>query len=354
MRDDLVRPAGGAGRAPSVNPGTVIGGVALYSQHDPFETLFVRHFDKLRALRAAHPEPGLALVAIGLGGALETAWLEARPGRVAVATVGRHERADLHVGPDPGLSLRQLVVILEPLRGSWTDLRYRLIDLRTHAGLVDERGRRLQALQSEGPAFVRCGSCAVLCLPTGDDLPWPESARDAWRCLPERVYFDDVPAESRRVPSRPQGLARIETTIRTHAGPTASESELLGFDERPVAQLRLQRASAADRRQHTVRLPGASALRRGVLLGRYARCDVTQAGHALDDPMISRVHLLILDVGGETYAIDTASTYGTSSRGEHVRAARLELGAELALAEGAVTLRWVEPEYHESGAACAC
>jgi pSer/pThr/pTyr-binding forkhead associated (FHA) protein len=52
---------------------------------------------------------------------------------------------------------------------------------------------------------------------------------------------------------------------------------------------------------------GAAALNRGVLLGRYFRCD---APTALFDQSVSRVHAMLLRHHGRVYLVDAGSTYG--------------------------------------------
>ena len=53
---------------------------------------------------------------------------------------------------------------------------------------------------------------------------------------------------------------------------------------------------------------GEHALREGVLLGRYARCDNGASDHA---DSLSRVHALLLQTDDRLLVIDTASTFGT-------------------------------------------
>ena len=100
---------------------------------------------------------------------------------------------------------------------------------------------------------------------------------------------------------------------------------------------------------------------RGLLLGAYERCH-SKAVSILSCDGISRVHLLLLDIAGELYAIDTGSTNGVylvdepgSQRrsesfmaegtdvglpGQRIRSVRLEAGATLLLGHGYACLRW--------------
>jgi hypothetical protein len=73
---------------------------------------------------------------------------------------------------------------------------------------------------------------------------------------------------------------------------------------------------------------------RGVLIGRYERC-----AFGAEDERLSRVHLLIVRDGGEIWAVDTASSNGTTAAGEPIRQHRLGDTTELLLG-GRVHLRW--------------
>jgi hypothetical protein len=75
-----------------------------------------------------------------------------------------------------------------------------------------------------------------------------------------------------------------------------------------------------------------------VLLGRYDRCD-TAGLPVLIDPALSRVHLLVLELDGALYGIDTASRNGSWSGADRVRATRLLPGLRLSLA-GKATVEW--------------
>jgi hypothetical protein len=86
------------------------------------------------------------------------------------------------------------------------------------------------------------------------------------------------------------------------------------------------------------------AVLRGVVLGRYTRCDRTTA--IADEERVSRVHALVFAARGALWVVDTASTCGTSllrarvdgdgvvntDVGEGRRIARLQQNARLFLA----------------------
>ena len=128
--------------------------------------------------------------------------------------------------------------------------------------------------------------------------------------LPERVYFDEL----KNVPeaSMPKMIARDFQNAQTHVsvimrtqGPRETGDSLV-MPGAGVGTLEL----IGKHHRGTLTL-GHSALRDGVLLGRYARCD---AAGIIDDPSLSRVHALLIDVEDAFLVIDTASRNGTRLR----------------------------------------
>jgi hypothetical protein len=59
----------------------------------------------------------------------------------------------------------------------------------------------------------------------------------------------------------------------------------------------------------------------------------------LIDAVLSRVHLLVLELDGALYAIDTASTNGSWCGRDRVRATRLQPGLRVSLG-GKATVEW--------------
>lgn len=270
---------------------------------------FVDAYPRFAAACRAVDEPGLALVAIDelTGVAAGIVCVRARVDRHVVAIVGRHGRCDLYLEGRDTLALRQLAVVVAPVR-SWrkgsAELSYRVLDLRTEAGMVDETGRALRGLRAEGPSLIRCGGYVVLALPLGDPTDWPEHAEDAWAMLPERVYFDELAprpdgsALHARAPARAPGITMV---VRTR-GPRDTAAGLVEHGE-VAGQLVITGPAA----QSSITV-GERALGEGVLLGRYERCDSGASGHA---PSLSRVHALLLQTDERLLVIDTASTFGT-------------------------------------------
>jgi hypothetical protein len=337
-----------------------------------FRQTFVRHYARLKALLEAVRAPGLAVVAFDstrgeLAGSL---CLEAREDEARVAIVGRHTEVDLPLPGHGELSLRHLALIVHPCAPSarghagrdGDELRFSVLDLRTRGAFFDEAGRRLEAVSAEGPIFLSVGSYQLFLIPTEAEPCWPDDGDDGWECIPERVYLDESAADPRRRRRRRrrakddkrakgdenagEGDARDEahlgssTVVRTSLGPRfAPSGALLDDDEAAIGVLRI----SSQRRESALTL-GPKAAKRGVLLGRYDRCN---AASILTHGHLSRVHLLIVQIGATLYAVDTGSTNGTwisvagPGTGEELESVRmlalpatrettLELGEDLA------------------------
>jgi FHA domain len=84
---------------------------------------------------------------------------------------------------------------------------------------------------------------------------------------------------------------------------------------------------------------GRAAVTRGVLLGRYDRCDGSRFG-VLSDRAISRVHVLLIEIAGTLYAVDAGSTNGLWSERNRVPRVELRPGNPIALAGSVATLEW--------------
>ena len=307
-------------RAAAQNSRTVIvstwGGAAPDTD---FRQLFLANYSRIRQTCLEFAVPGLAVFAIHpRDGWAATMYLASRAGELRAGVVGRHSAADLFLGDDTTLALRHLIFLVEPprslhdaLRG---EVRFRVLDLNTDNPPTDEAGHAVESLTAEGTVFLTCQEHAIMAFVTGDPTDWPESASDAWDGIPERVFVEERLAvrasgsAAQALPARaPAGtLRRVRTTIvRTHPGPQGTDARLLGPDEPFHARIEVSSTGGDE----TLSL-GREALRQGILVGRYDRCHASDR-FVLDDPGISRVHLLIIEAGGHPYAIDIDSTNGT-------------------------------------------
>lgn len=277
-------------------------------------------------------------------------WVRPRrnPHGIQTAIVGRHTEVDLCLPDDPELSLRHLAIVLHPDHGQ--ALRFQVLDLRTPLGIRDERGHRVEHVAADGPMFLQLGTYALLFLPLDGRLSWPLDPLEAWHALPPRDYTTPtepgdassgaqatpsggvtgpLPAPSGEAPGAQPVPTNGATGVQILRGPRFARRGL-GGAERQRGQLSVRSADGT-----SSFVLGAHALRSGVLLGRYDRCD--NAGlSVLSDHRVSRVHLLLLEIDDALYAIDTASTNGVWIRGSGIRhrcldaRQTLELGSRLA------------------------
>ena len=213
-------------------------------------------------------------------------------------------------------------------------VRFSVLDLRTPTAFADENGTTRQGIESAGPVMVRCASLALLLFPTDAEAgPWPVEADEGWARVPERLYFDP-----RAEDPRSSGLERVVRADApepwgplSHSAPSHSASiTLVPTLPGPVFPSRDLAGSDSPRGELVVRSPagrislrvGGGAARQGVLLGRYERCDTTGVP-VLSNPSLSRVNLLVIEMDGALYAVDTASSNGSWLGATRLRCARL-------------------------------
>ena len=273
--------------------------------------LFFEHYDPirdwLRKLYRGH-QSGLGVVALDEHGVQAKGFLCAQKNRVNTAIVGRHEKAEIFLGDDPSLSLRHLAVIASP-SSSRTRLRFRIVDLRTPCGFSDQYGTQLRACEADKPFFVRCGRYALLFAPgSGGEHVWPDEPEAMWASLRSR-----------------------DASTLSLPHPSTLEDGLLDEDEEPLGELVI----ASEDGIGTMPV-GKRAARSGILLGRSDRCD---GDVLLSNPHISRVHVLIVEMAGSLYAIDTASKNGVWGHGGEERAQLLESGTTFTLC-GLASVEW--------------
>jgi hypothetical protein len=303
--------------------------------------LFVNAYPRFAESCRTFDEPGIAVVAVdqATGRAAGLVKLCARVQRPVAAILGRHDRCDLYLQDREELSLRQLAVVLDPVT-SWargvSTVRYRVLDLRTGTPMFDEDGKPLRGLVADGPAVFRVAGYVIFILPLGDPSDWPATGDDAWQMLPERVYLDEL--ESCAQGSFPKiRMPRVdarETYITRTGGPRDTGMMLAQGDTAGILELH------TPNRQVTLTI-GKQALTDGILLGRYHRCDATEA--ASDDHSLSRVHALLMQVDDRLLLVDTASTNGTFERGQPARVVVFDGTTELRLGKKTfVRWRWVE------------
>jgi hypothetical protein len=298
--------------------------------------VFLRNHDCIRSSYEALSGPGVVVAVIGPSGFEGSAAVSAQPDDIKVLTIGRHSRSDLFVSGELTMSLRQGAVILYPLVPS-EGVRFRILDLRAACPFEDERGMRFEALEANGPVFMRSGVYTFFVFARESGAPpWPASPEQAWETIPERVYLEEVgikPAGA-HLWKRSGGGASAQTLVLPLPGPSLEHEKLLEEGESARGQLVVRSAEG----EMTLVL-GRVAATRGVLLGRYDRCDGSQLG-VLSNPGISRVHALVIEVAGKLYAIDAGSTNGLWLGGHRVPLARFLPGRQIELAGKVAALEW--------------
>jgi FHA domain len=284
-----------------------------------FRGLFLTHYPRIRESCLGVAEAGIAVFAISqFTGWAGSMFLESQPEKINVGLLGRHSAADLFL-VDPCVALRHLVFLVT--RPSWprdalgSMVRFRVLDLNTGSPPIDEEGRAVESLTATGPVFLVCQGHALMTFVTGDPDDWPESADEAWRRLPDRVFVEerlapsaDGPAPTPDSDAQAPGSARKPrriTVVLRESGPAPVTVRQDGGDEPVRAQLTITSPDGNE-----VLLVGHESLRRGLLVGRYERCDA--GGQNADDKVgMSRVHALVIESDGVPHAIDLGSTNGT-------------------------------------------
>jgi hypothetical protein len=288
---------------------------------EPFAAVFRKHFAALKAAHQAQPYEGVLIAAVDGNGVFDAhAHLRLPSSGIAHLIIGRHERCDVVLSRDSDVSLRHLLV--RTTRGRHGQLHLRAIDLRSRCGLLSEDGKRCEAIASKGPLFLQVSSYVLLLLPTGPSVkPWTNDADETWRGFAPRdqeILPPPQPLKSRAAPS-PNAVKLATITIQS-SSPQAGD-------------LTSTHAVWSDQ------------LERGILVGRDDRC----SHGGLEEGNLSRVHLVLLSVDDEVWAIDTASTNGTRVyNGPPFRQLLMTGESQLVLAD-ALALRWA-PVLHAARA----
>jgi hypothetical protein len=339
MSDSIVvRLKPGLSREDAENSGTVCFSAERLPWNRPaaldVKDAFVRGYETIRAQHEALSGAGVVVAVVGPTGFEGSASVCARPDTINVLTIGRHSHSSLFLSGDPSMSLRQGALIVYPLVAG-EPVRFRILDLRASVPFVDERDTPFEALEANGPVFLRSGTNVFLVFPKAEHAAsWPASPEEAWKAIPERTYLEQVGLENARHSSPPvEPDYRASTLVLALPGPFMGSEKLLDTGEVPRGRLVIR----CEGREMTMVL-GAAAIARGVLLGRYDRCDGDRA--VLATPSISRVHALVIELAGKLYVVDAGSTNGVWENHQRVPFARLATGQPVALSGTVATLDW--------------
>jgi hypothetical protein len=302
-----------------------------------FRDVFVENYESIRSSREALSGPGVTVTVIGPSGFEGTAAISAKPNAINALTLGRHSHAHLFLSGEILMSLRQCAVILYPLVDG-DRVRFRVLDLRARSPFEDERGNRVAALEANGPVFLQAGAYSIFVLPRGpDSAPWSGSPERVWDDIPERVYLEEHGFELAEEHFRGRSVGRErskETLALSLPGPSLEHERLVAEGEPARGRLVVRSAEG----EMTLEL-GRAAATRGVLLGRYGRCDGSRFA-VLSGSAISRVHALVIEIAGNLYVVDAGSKNGLWLRGTRVPLAGLRPGMPVTLAGTVATLEW--------------
>lgn len=299
-----------------------------------FEEAFVRHYGAILDFLVRYDQPGVLAIGIDARGLQGTLWLRGDDS-LRTGIVGRHDKCGLFLPDDDAVSLRHVAVLVR-------DRRVRVLDLRTAHGFEDESGRRLRGVVADGPLLLTIARTRLFLLPTGRGAKWPMDGQEAWRALPPRTFADARPAEERGAVAsltqlirlaRPRPAGENQVTVTALRGAMGGEdlATLAAPGDEITAHLSLTDGSA----RATISI-GRTATTRGVLIGRYDRCDVPfMSSH----DRISRVHALLVREGDDVYAIDCASMNGTEVDGHAISSRPLGHRAAIRLA-GIIDATW--------------
>jgi hypothetical protein len=303
---------------------------------------FLIAYDRLAELASAARRPAFAVAAVD--GRLRVVASELLETGASFA-IGRHTKCRLRLLSE-AVSLRHVVALAVPgaLGGSPV---LRVWDLNTGQPFRTEDGQENAAVASEGATYLAIGQFAVWFLPCGAGRSWPARAADAWKALPSRSFVDrrspalqDRRNNVRALPRAPFESLQDEPTSVTSYGPPL----LLGGggdDEPEIAwgTIRLQSGMSKARRSIS-----AERLEQGILVGRYERCGLSLGQIDIN---VSRVHLLLVRIGADVWAIDTGSSNGVRRKGQPVEAVILNNTDQLEFGSG-MMLNWSKTEHAEA------
>ena len=250
--------------------------------------------------------------------------------------IGRHAQCDIHLESDESLSLRHF--LLRMFKAKCGDVSLRCMDLFTVKGLRDQDGAVFRNAQTQSHLFFRAGDYVVLLLNRGASN-LPAEGGKAWAALQEKSagrFSSTNPLPKHSLQPRPR--LQLVSDMGAHPEYTSVEGPLhLGTvdlaSDKAIGVVSLRGWDT----DVSIPLP-AKALARGIMVGRYARCQIRTEIHG-DFSELSRVHLLLLLDESGLWAIDTASSNGTTMDGRYFRTARLG-GEALIELPGEITLRW--------------
>ncbi len=299
-------------------------------------------YGALRPMLLAAPAPTFHLVSVDPSGAVSSTHLPVEAGRSHHRVIGRHSDCHLRLAYDPALSLRHL------LASAWLEEdgspTLRLLNLGGEVPLRLEDGSLCTGLRANGSALAGLRGYCLFFL-YDDGRAWPNDPQEAWDTLGDRAT-----AKPRSEQRDGQWAAPIRPRLRLVAPCSSGDEELSSLSATGTVLVRLKGTAALRDLSPSgedaigfLRLPRdrfvqitPADLTRGVLVGRYRRCELTR-GFA-DNMVVSRVHLCLACDPTGLWAIDLASSNGSWDGEERITSLRLGQRADLIL--GNAPLVW--------------
>jgi hypothetical protein len=326
--------------------------------HNPAASIYESFTSKYEQIRSAYGETGefsyLCFIVNSRTRLVQSKVIRLEPGVFQDLIVGRHTRCHLVLREDETVSLRHALLRLY-LRPADLVPVFKVLDLATPTALITVDGEKTSGLVGTGHCMLTVGEYHLYLIYNNDDA-LPTKAQEAWDSLqpaqpPERrenafQTFDDLVSPAQIKPRRREVKVEAPERNENHTfsgtgslfrvqGPSYIEDHSPGPEGTRVFLLVRSNATELDLRIAVK----DSQLRRGVLIGRYSRCEI--GGRHLEFPnSVSRVHLILMEDEGVYWAIDAASTYGNTVHTVTFSTRRMEGKTEIRLGED-TTLTWI-------------
>ena len=283
-------------------------------QRVEFRALFQDNFSEIQEFNTQYKD-GLCIYIFSGQELIGKAFLKTKTAEINTLILGRHSQSEVFLSQDQSLSLRHLIFMTHPKSDR---LIYRILDLRSRSGFENEAGMNCHSLISDGHGFIRLNHYHILCFPAQCPSLNGNEPQKSWDALPPRQYKD--------LPSDLNEMSFSEHCSIVFSTPPPTPLRRV-VTQKPVASLELFSGD------NYVNQPlDSDMLSSGILIGRYTRCDRAFQPF-LTITSISRVHLLIVEVEGQMYIIDTASTNGTYIDGERIKRMTLDQTTDIYIGE---------------------
>lgn len=337
------------------------------------ERMKAAFLDAFRAIRQSYedaPRSSYVLFVVGEHG--QTIYREFLPlqgERFVDRIAGRHLQCTVRLPGPPSVSLRHLLLRFHLQPGRGQDPVFKVLDLATPSGFITVDGQQTFGMSGIGHgAFYLDGNHFFLLF--RDRMQFPQNPLEAWKAIlpvdapeliPDALRVQNAPFSEKQIKPRLAPLQNdsVQKNEDSSRGKTFFGKSSIwiiggpqylpaaaGLGEEPShpqgggggGRRLMLLVQSADRTIDVRIAVQAEQLRRGILVGRYDRCNLGPA-HFQFAHDISRVHLLLIEDEGHFFAIDTDSTGGTRVDGEPISTLELDGITRLQLA-GSLSITW--------------